>query len=75
MKGDSAATSHYVRPQDKDCLFSITKYTGPAVTLPDVDRIAPSHQGVINTHKKLSRATTVGTVLPQLQSSSLLSLG
>ena len=75
MKGDSAATSHYVRPEDKECLTSITKYSGPSVMLPDADKIAPSHQGVLSIHKDLSQAAKVGTVLPQLKSSSLLSLG
>ena len=75
MKGDSAATSHYIRPQDKDCLSNINAYNGPSVMLPDADKIAPSHQGSINLNKDLSSAAKLGTVLPQLQTSSLLSLG
>ena len=75
MKGDSAATSHYIRPEDKDCLSKIINYSGPSVTLPDADKIAPSHQGTLNIHSNLSHAATVGTVLPQLKSASLLSLG
>jgi len=75
MKGDSAATSHYVRPEDKACLSKIKNYSGPSVTLPDADKIAPSHQGILNIHSNLSHAATVGTVLPQLKSASLLSLG
>ena len=43
--------------------------------LPDADKITPSHQGSLNLHNKLSQAAKVGTILPQLKSSSLLSLG
>ena len=75
MKGDSAATSHYLRPQDKECLTDITNYSGPSVMLPDADKISPSHQGTLNIHDDLSSAAKVGTILPQLKSSSLLSLG
>ena len=75
MKGDSGATSHYVRDQDKACLTNLTPYSGPSVLLPDADSIPPSQQGTLTLHHDLSRQAQVGTVLPQLRSSSLLSLG
>ena len=75
MKGDSGATSHYVRDQDKACLTNPTPYSGPSVLLPDADSIPPSQQGTLTLHHDLSRQAQIGTVLPQLQSSSLLSLG
>ena len=75
MKGDSGATSHYVRPQDKECLKNIVDYAGPSVLLPDADKISPSHQGALNIHEDLSNTACVGTILPNLKSSSLLSLG
>ena len=75
MKGDSAATNHYIRPQDQACLTDIKNYTGPSVLLPDADAIPPSHQGSLNLHKNLSLEASIGTVLPKLKSSSLLSMG
>ena len=75
MKGDSAATSHYIRPIDKDCLSNIHPYTGPLVVLPDADSIPPSHQGTLTLHPNLSKDASTGTILPQLKSASLLSLG
>ena len=51
-KGDSAASRNYWRPNDVECLTNMTHYTGPSVVLPDADTLAPSHQGLINLHKK-----------------------
>ena len=43
--------------------------------LPDADTLDPSHQGVIPLNKHLSIAAQTATVLPNLKSSSLISLG
>ena len=75
MKGDSGATNHYIRTQDKAILKNIVNYSGPSVLLPDADKISPSHQGALNIHQDLTNAACVGTILPNLKSSSLLSLG
>ena len=74
-KGDSAASHHYICPQDKSCLSNVQKYNGPSVILPDADSIPPSHQGNITISKELSQQAQRGTILPKLQSSSLISLG
>ena len=57
-KGDSAASQHYIRPEDKACLSNILPYNGPSVILPDADKIAPSHQGDITISNKLSKNST-----------------
>ena len=75
MKGDSAASSHFIRPQDRKCLSNIKPYTGPSVTLPDADKIETSHQGDLSLHPALSTTASTGTILPKLQSSWLISLG
>ena len=67
FKGDSAATSHYIRPQDKACLQQIKPHVGPPVTLPDADQIKPSHQGSLNLNDKLSKEAKLGTILPPNQ--------
>ena len=41
-KGDSAASKHYFHPEDKTILKNLISYTGPPVTLPDIDQLAPS---------------------------------
>ena len=75
MKGDSGATSHYVRSQDKECLTNVTPYSGPSVLLPDADKISPSQQGTLNLHNDLSRHAQVGTVLPQLKRLIIIVVG
>ena len=74
MKGDSAASGHYIRQQDAACLNSIHPYQGPSVTLPDADTINPTHQGDLPL-KGLSPPGRKGTILPDLKSASLISLG
>ena len=34
-KGDSAASGHYWRQEDVDCLTRLTNISGPSVTLPN----------------------------------------
>ena len=75
MKGDSAATGHYIRPNDTECLSHLRHYSGPAVTLPDNDKIAATQQGNLHIHNTLSTSATKATVLPRLKNSSLISLG
>ena len=75
IKGDSAASSHYIRTSDQKCLSNIIPYTGTSFMLPDADSIPTSHQCNLNLHDSLSLAASMGTILPNLKSSSLLSLG
>ena len=75
-KGDSGATSHYIRIEDSDkCLDNIKKYDGPSVMLPDAGTIKPTLQGQLLLSNKLSKQAQRATVLPALKSSSLISLG
>ena len=55
-KGDSAASRHYWREEDEQCLKNITPYSGPSVVLPDADTIAPTKKGTIPLSTKLSPA-------------------
>lgn len=73
-KGDCTASHHYVRPSDVNVLTNVRKYAGQSVTLPDGDKIAPSHQGELPV-QGLSQEARTATVLPRLKSSTLLSLG
>ena len=72
VKFDSGATSNYLRPQDAFVLDNIEPHQGPLVTLPDENTISPSHQGELPLPSSLSKTARTATVLPKLQSSSLL---
>ena len=74
-KGDSAASQNYWREEDKHCLQNLQPYTGTSVILPDGDTLKASQQGIINISGKLSQSAQRATVLKNLTSSSLISLG
>ena len=74
-KGDSAASKHYLKEKDSSVLSNIRPYSGTPVTLPDTDEIAPSNKGFLPLSNKLSQEAQTATTLPQLRSSSLISLG
>ena len=74
-KGDSGATSHYWREQDKRCLQQIEHAPGPTVTLPNNTTITSTARGRLPLHNSLSTKATTTSILPNLQSSSLISLG
>ena len=66
---------HDWRPQDTHCLKNLRKYSGPSVILRDADTLSPSQQGTIEISPDLSSLAQTATVLPNLRSSSLISLG
>ena len=73
-KLDSAATNHYITENDKGCLSAIRSYSGPSVTQPDCTQLSPSEQGQLLLSNKLSKTMTKATILPEIKSSSLVSL-
>ena len=74
-KGDSAASSHYWRPRDKRALNDIEIYLGPSVLLPNNELISSTEKGQIPLSALLSKAAKTASILPKLESSSLISLG
>ena len=74
-KADSAATKHYWRTQDIHCLSNIENYTGPSITLPDNNQIAPAKQGLLPLPKEFSKAACTATNISSLKSASLLATG
>jgi len=75
-KGDSGATSHYIRIEDTErCLDNIRPYQGSSVMLPDAGTITPTLKGQLRLSKELSSQALRATALPALKSSSLISLG
>ena len=74
-KGDSGATNHCWRPEDKHVLDGIKKDTSIKVTLPNSQGMQSAGKGTLLISKYLSNKAQQATVLPQLSSSSLMSLG
>ena len=74
-KADSGATAHYWRLQDTACLHNIKNSEGPTVQLPNGTSIKATQEGYLNISNKLQNKTSKVTILPQLKSASLLSLG
>ena len=74
-KGDSAASSHYWRDQDKTVLNNIKNCIGPSVLLPNNELISSTSRGQLPLSSDLSNAAKTAMILPKLTSSSLISLG
>ena len=74
-KGDSAASQHYWRQEDIECLHDIKKYTGPTVKLPNNETITSTSQGNLAISNKLSSAARTANIFPKLTSASLISVG
>ena len=54
-KGDSGASSHYLRSQDENILHNIQHHDGPEVTQPDGTNMNITGTGELPLHKKLSK--------------------
>ena len=74
-KGDTGATNHYWRSQDKNILKNRKKGPEIAVQLPDSNIITSSEIGDLPLSSSLSQKAKQAIVLPSLKSSNLLSLG
>ena len=74
-KGDSAASSHYWRDQDKAVLDNVKNCMGPSVLLPNNERISSTSRGQLPLSSDLSNEAKTAMILPKLTSSSLISLG
>ena len=74
IKADSGTTKYYFRKEDIDCLSDIHPTNGPAVYLPNMNTIPVTHKGTLPIKHLFQEATKV-SILPQLKSTSLLSLG
>ena len=74
-KLDSAASKHYVRPEDKNILQNLTERHGPPVGLPNSEQLPSTHSGTLPLSTKLSSQAQQARVLPGLKSATLISLG
>ena len=74
-KGDSGASAHYWRDEDKAILQNTHPNTSISVTLPNAQHIPSTLSGTIPLNNLLSTKAKMATVLPNLHSSLLISLG
>ena len=72
-KGDSAATAHYFMESDAEVLQDIKEEKGPPVGLPNATQISSTRCGTLPI-SGLSLTAKRARILPELKSSSLLSL-
>lgn len=74
-KGDSGATKHYWRRKDRHVLEGMIKDASTTVTLPNSQGMQSTNKGMLPLSQQLSHQAKEAIVLPQLESSSLISLG
>ena len=74
-KADSGATSNYWQECDKNVLSDREKVDGPSVTLPNNSIIKSTEQGYIPLSPLLSFNATKASIMPDLKSALLISLG
>ena len=74
-KADSGATANYWREEDIKCLTNIKPIVGPSVQLPNGKSIQSNQEGYLHLSNDLNTVTKKVTILPELKSASLLSLG
>ena len=73
-KGDSAASHHYWREQDKRVRKEIKEFTGPSVLIPNGDFFS-TKKVILPLSAKLSTAASTAMILPGLTSTSFVSIG
>ena len=74
-KADSGATANYWREEDMKCLTNVKHVIGPSVQLPNGNSIQANQEGYLHLSKDLNTVKKKVTILPELKSASLLSLG
>ena len=74
-KGDSGASNHYFRPEDRRVLTKVLPATGPDVHQPDSTVLTTEATGTIPIDKSLSWKVQQAMILPQLKSALLISMG
>ena len=74
-KGDSAESHNYWRQEDSVCLARSRNSTTKSVLLPNAQSIKSTTEGILALDTSLSNTARKAMVLPQLKSSSLISLG
>ena len=73
IKTDSGASSHFLREQDAHCLKNIKPATKIAINLPDNSQLITDKKGILPLTGNLSVQAKTASIVPGLQSASLLS--
>ena len=75
VKGDSASRHHYWRQEDRKVLKNIQDSSRPSVLLPSGNLISSTQLGVLPLSSQLITNASTATILPNLKSASLISIG
>ena len=74
-KGDSGASNHYFCSEDRNVLTNVTTTLGPDVHQPDNTVLKTQGTGLVPIDDTLSPEAKKAMILPELKSSSLISMG
>ena len=73
-KGDSGASSHFIQEDGQQCLSNIENCDGPTIQLPDASTLKVTKEGTLPFSNLLTKQGKTATIVPGLQSSSLISI-
>ena len=73
-KGDSGASSHFIKESEKACLTNIKNFDGPTIQLPDASTLKATQTGQLPLSNLLSQQGKQAAIVPGLQSASLISI-
>ena len=74
-KADSGASDHYIRMKDANILSDLKNIASKAIIIPDGSTIQATQSGILPFAPELSQRAKTAKILPQLKSTSLISLG
>ena len=66
-KDDSAASNHYWRQEDSECLEDVKKFAGPSLLLPNSTTIVANQRGQLPLSPELSKRAQTAMILPTLK--------
>ena len=73
-KGDSGASSHFIKEEDQACLQDVKAIDGPTIQLPDASTLKATKSGQLPFSNLLSSEGKKAAIVPGLKSASLISI-
>ena len=72
---DSGASGNYIRPCDRSVVHDIENTIGPQVTMPTSEIVCATESASLPLSEDLPKEAEKGHIIPNLQSSTLISVG
>ena len=72
---DSGASGNYIRPCDRHAVHDIERTIGPQVTMPTSETVCATESASLPLSEDLPKEAEKGHIIPNLQSSTLISVG